>query len=670
MSDHLPVIADFRVEANIDTTISDIVITEIMYNPPESGTDTLEFIELYNNGNESVNLGGYEFISGVDFTFPSFSLASGDFVVVAVNSAAMLNVFGINTFEWTSGGLVNGGEPIELVNSSGFTIDIVNYDDVSPWPTQPDGYGPSLILCNPDSDNSLGANWTYSQNFVGLNGVDSSIYATPGFSECGFPPVADFNASQTIIFVNESISFTDLSSNTPSTWLWTFEGGTPSSSASQNPTVVYNSPGIFDVTLMVTNSSGTDEAIFTDFITVIEESTGELMITEIMQNPASVSDFLGEWFEVFNPTSSPINMQGWYVKDNDADSIKILSSLIVPAHGFVVMGSNSLTSTNGNYTCDYQYVQNDFQIANGDDEIVLYNSNEEEIDRVEYDGGPNWPDPSGYSMIFTGGVNDDNNNFNNWSTSTLREPSYTGTTGDLGSPGSNGTGQNLLLAGFELDLKVYLEGPFNGVDMNTDINSSGYVPLTQPYNMAPWNYSGSESVTTVPSDVVDWIVIELRDASDVAFATPSTIVIQQSVFLKSDGSVVDLDGISLPYFSFSPVSGLFVVVWHRNHLGIISNFPLAETGGVYHYDFTTQADQVFGTLSGYKEIMPGIFGLVGGDGNSDGTINSIDKVSIWDVQSGNTGYIMGDYNLNGEVTNQDKNEIWLNNETKSEQVPD
>ena len=670
MSDHLPVFADFRVEANVDTTISNIVITEIMYNPPEAGTDTLEFIELFNNGTDNVNIGGYQFVSGVDFTFPSTDVAPGEFVVVAVNSAAMQNVFGVNSFQWTSGALVNGGEPIELTNSSGFTIDIVNFDDTSPWPTQPDGNGPSLILCNPDSDNNAGANWTYSQNFVTNNGESNPIYATPGFSECGFPPVAGFSASPTTLFVGESVTYTDLSSNNPSSWAWTFEGGSPSTSAIQNPVVFYNSPGIYDVSLMVTNPSGTDEAIYSDYIAVIEESTGTLMITEIMQNPTFASDNVGEWLEVFNPTQSPVNMQGWYLKDNDNDSIKILSSLIVPANGFAVLGCNSNSSTNGNFTCDYQYVYLDYQLSNSADEIVLYNSNEEEIDRVEYDGGSNWPDPSGISMIFTGGVLDDNNNYNNWTTSSLRELSYTGTTGDLGSPGSNGTGQNLEVQGIELDLKVYLEGPFNGIDMNTDLNSNFLIPLSQPYNIAPWNYYGTESVASIPTDVVDWVIVEVRDASNVASATPSTIVAQQSAFLKNDGSIVDMDGSSLPYFSYSPSAQVFVVIWHRNHLGVISNYPLSQAGGIYSYDFTTQADQVLGNFAGYKEIAPGVFGMVGGDGNADGTINSLDKSGIWEAQSGNAGYILVDYNLDGQVDNKDKNDIWINNDTKSEQVPD
>ena len=49
------------------TVLADIIITEIMYNPPERGTDVYEYIELYNNGNTSVNLKNYRFIEGVSF---------------------------------------------------------------------------------------------------------------------------------------------------------------------------------------------------------------------------------------------------------------------------------------------------------------------------------------------------------------------------------------------------------------------------------------------------------------------------------------------------------------------------------------------------------------------------------------------------------------------------
>ncbi|MBN8640265.1 MAG: T9SS type A sorting domain-containing protein [Flavobacteriales bacterium] len=82
------------------------------------------------------------------------------------------------------------------------------------------------------------------------------------------PPVASFTASATFTCVGQSITFTDTSTNIPAGWTWTFEGGTPSSSTSQNPVVTYNTPGTYDVTLVAANYNGTNTIIATDHITV------------------------------------------------------------------------------------------------------------------------------------------------------------------------------------------------------------------------------------------------------------------------------------------------------------------------------------------------------------------------------------------------------------------
>jgi PKD repeat protein len=84
------------------------------------------------------------------------------------------------------------------------------------------------------------------------------------------PPVADFSASDTSIYVGDSINFTDLSTNNPTSWSWTFEGGTPSSSTAENPSVTYNTAGTYDVSLTVTNSAGSDGETKTNYITVSE----------------------------------------------------------------------------------------------------------------------------------------------------------------------------------------------------------------------------------------------------------------------------------------------------------------------------------------------------------------------------------------------------------------
>jgi len=164
----------------VDSIVADIVITEIMYNPPESGSDSLEFIEIYNNGGTTVNMLDYSFTLGVVFTFPDVDINPGEYLVVAVDSMACVNTFGINPFQWTSGGLSNGGEPIELSNDIGLVVDYVSYDDQAPWPTEPDGNGPSLTFCDPALDNNDPLNWTASIEFAAINSAGDSIWATPG----------------------------------------------------------------------------------------------------------------------------------------------------------------------------------------------------------------------------------------------------------------------------------------------------------------------------------------------------------------------------------------------------------------------------------------------------------------------------------------------------------
>jgi len=227
-------------------------------------------------------------------------------------------------------------------------------------------------------------------------------------------------------------------------------------------------------------------------------------------------------------------------------------------------------------------------------------------------------------------------------------------------------------AGIELELKAFLEGPYNGTTMNTDLTNSTNLtnfPLQQPYSSSPWNYSGVEEVTILPfDDVVDWILVEVRDTTDISLAIPASIKGQQAVFLLEDGSVVDING-SNPKFGNPIEHQCYIAILHRNHLGIISAIPLSESGGVYSYDFTTPTEQAWGT-DAQKNLGSGIYGLYGGDGNTDVTIDSDDKTLIWSIEAGTSGYLNGDFNLDSQVDNNDKNDIWIPNIGSSWQVPE
>jgi len=158
-------------------TIPNLVISEIMYNPAETGTDTTEFIEIYNNDSNTINLNGY-YLEGVTYTFGNVTLNNGEYIVVAKNTNAIMNTFGVTTIEWTSGALTNGGETVTLYNPNNELVDIVSYDDNATWPNA-DESGHSLILCDLTADNNDGANWTISTNYIGVNTDNNRMWASP-----------------------------------------------------------------------------------------------------------------------------------------------------------------------------------------------------------------------------------------------------------------------------------------------------------------------------------------------------------------------------------------------------------------------------------------------------------------------------------------------------------
>ncbi len=177
--------------------------------------------------------------------------------------------------------------------------------------------------------------------------------------------------------------------------------------------------------------------------TTTSYSNGSIIITEIMKDPSSVADTKGEWFEIFNTTLSDIDINSWTISDNGSDSHTISNggSLYIPAQDFLTLGRNSTTSTNGGVTIDYQY--SGFILGNSDDEIILKDDSGNTIDSIAYDNGIDWAEQAGVSLQFIGLETDDNNDGANWELASFRENGFDNSQTDLGSPGTNGIGQNL-----------------------------------------------------------------------------------------------------------------------------------------------------------------------------------------------------------------------------------
>ncbi|MBN1280247.1 MAG: hypothetical protein JXA00_01215 [Candidatus Thermoplasmatota archaeon] len=222
-----------------------------------------------------------------------------------------------------------------------------------------------------------------------------------------------------------------------------------------------------------------------------------------------------------------------------------------------------------------------------------------------------------------------------------------------------------------LDVSVFLEGPFDGSQMTTMLNSGGYLWTFQPYNAYPWYYPGQEAVSVIPSpQVVDWVLVELRQTlGGAATATGETRIARQAGFLLSSGEVVSIDGSNPLGFAVTITEDLYVVIIHRNHLAVMSAVPLSETGGTYAYDFSTDAGQAYGAFLGHKQLVPGVWGMTGADGNRDGQIDNSDKNDVWVYQSGSSGYKAGDFSMDGQVNNVDKIAVWMKCVGRSSQVP-
>lgn len=259
--------------------------------------------------------------------------------------------------------------------------------------------------------------------------------------------------------------------------------------------------------------------------------------------------------------------------------------------------------------------------------------------------------------------------FSGWDSNTLvfNDPVSNSWLGTYNCIAGGSYSRNIIISevsSLQLDITAFLEGPFNGTAMNSDLNS--IISLQQSLNII--GYKGLESVPAIPNtNVVDWIGVELRDATDINSATSETTIGGGAYFILNDGSIVKLDGSSLPSFDFTVNNQLFVVLWHRNHLPVISQFPLNETGGIYSYNFTTAASQAF--FNNQSDLGGGIYGMIGGNANADGIINEYDGLEAWIPQAGHTGYLQGDVNMDRQVNNLDKNDVWFPNYGKVEKLP-
>jgi len=159
-----------------------------------------------------------------------------------------------------------------------------------------------------------------------------------------------------------------------------------------------------------------------------EPSPYKIVISEIMPNPAQVSDTYGEWLEIYNNDTITIDLTGWVLKDigNDYHQIEVENGKVIIDPGeYLVMGRSADTLLNGGYYADYEYSNVFF--SNAEDQVILLDADQQIVDEVDYTNA--FPYGSGVSMYLTD-MNLDNNLAGSWKASTTPYGK-----GDKGTPG-------------------------------------------------------------------------------------------------------------------------------------------------------------------------------------------------------------------------------------------
>lgn len=186
-----------------------------------------------------------------------------------------------------------------------------------------------------------------------------------------------------------------------------------------------------------------------------------------------------------------------------------------------------------------------------------------------------------------------------------------------------------------VSVKAFLQGAYDAtLGRHKDVSSSwasilNANALSQPYNTAAFgNYAGTESVsngfftsTGATTDIIDWVLLELKNSSSILIAS-------RAAFIREDGEIVDLDGISPVKFDGASPGNYYITLRHRNHLGIstenlisIDSRALGVTlGGSHTFNFSNAADaDIYGTSTAYQ-INGSTNLVIGGNVNSNNHI--------------------------------------------------
>ena len=215
--------------------------------------------------------------------------------------------------------------------------------------------------------------------------------------------------------------------------------------------------------------------------------------------------------------------------------------------------------------------------------------------------------------------------------------------------------------GIKAHFKIFMEGAYEGNgSMHTNLQTQ--IPLNQPYNTAPYNYNGTETLLSIPPNMVDWVLVEARTGTPNLSGDRNTVTVEtQAGILLEDGNIVDVNENPVGFENLETGQSYHFCIRHRNHLDVLTATPIMANTDIF-YDFTTSPDQALGPGQ-LKVFIDGKAMMFAGDFNPDGVI----QVSDYDTWKANPAqlnvYENTDGNLDGIVQVTD-NDVWIPNKAK------